>query len=170
MISRLVGLVLFASFCLVGAGVATSATIDFNGPDIARLLRAVDSIDASPDIQLHISIKSASEMPTYDPLAYYVGLVPSGNPHEAALWMLGGADPKGVELQRALRAALELSAMDTGLAGPKWKQIYDDTAAADARLAPSEADRYLNRHAVTAAVQAIYDKTKSSLTSPSPSP
>ena len=124
------------------------------------LLKAVDSIDTSPDILLDITGKPANEMPAYDPVVHYAGSDPK-NPKHATLWMSRSITTSPTDEQKNMfRAAEELAVMDTGLAGPKWKAIYDYVAGLDAKLPAGAPDPYRARHALTAQIQKIYDSYK----------
>ena len=134
--------------------------ISFNGPELAALLKAVESIDTSPDILLDITGKPAGEMPPYDPLVHYAGSDPK-NPKHATLWMSRSLSATPTDADRnTFRAAEELAVMDTGLAGPKWKAVYDYVAGLDAKQPAGAADPYRARHALTAQIQRIFDSYK----------
>jgi hypothetical protein len=154
---RIVSLVACVVLCLGARAVADDASLSFTGSDVAQLYKAVDAIETSDGILLNISMKPAAQMPSYDLIAHYAGQVPNGKPHEAALWMSSALDSKSARHRRALHDAMELAVMDSGIAGPKWKQIYDAAASADTKLPPAEPDRYKNRHLVTQLVQNAVD-------------
>jgi len=50
--------------------------ISFSGPALATLLKAVESVDTSPDITISIVGKDPSEMPKLDQFFHYAGLSP----------------------------------------------------------------------------------------------
>jgi hypothetical protein len=165
---RLIVAVLAAALLLPSAG--SAADVSFSGHDIADLLMAVHNVDTSDNILLNVMSKAPADMPIYDPFAHYAGLVPSGKPGEATLWLVKNIDMKNRAAGPAFRAAMELACMDTGDAGSKWKAIYDAAAAADANLSASQADRYFNRHMLTTAIQTAVDNVEKASASPSPAP
>jgi hypothetical protein len=164
MMVRIVALVACIALGLGARAAADDAIFSTNisGPDVAQLYKALAEIETSDKILLNISSKPASEMPSYDPIAHYVGPIPNGKPHEAALFVSESFDGKNLQHDRALHAALELAVMDSGMAGPKWKQIYDVATAADTKLPPDVPDRYKNRHLVTKVVQDVVDDATAS--------
>jgi hypothetical protein len=115
---------------------------------------AIKNSASAPASQIYISISklSAAQMPSYDPIAHYVGLT-SGQPHSASIWLLESASQP--DMGPALFGALALACMDTGFAGAKWKAIYDTVAAADAALPSTVVDRYRNRHLLLQKIQAV---------------
>jgi len=103
---------------------------------------------------------SETEMPPYDPLVHYAGSDPK-NPKHATLWMSRSLSATPTDADRnTFRAAEELAVMDTGLAGPKWKAVYDYVAGLDAKQPAGAADPYRARHALTAQIQRIFDSYK----------
>ncbi|HVS45471.1 MAG TPA: hypothetical protein VMS32_02280 [Verrucomicrobiae bacterium] len=159
-----------ATLLFSGAAIA-GGDMTFTGPEIAQLLKATQDIDTSPDIDLDVVAKTSAQMPSYDPIIHYVGLVPNGKPHEATLWMLENFDGTTPAGSKAFRGGLELACMDTGDAGPKWKALYDQMAAADDKLDPTVGDRYYNRHFILTGIQNLIDNMmKADDVSPSPTP
>ncbi|MGA8575554.1 MAG: hypothetical protein WB609_07700 [Candidatus Cybelea sp.] len=143
---------------------APSATsVQFTAHDIATLLKATMDAAKSPDITIDIVPRNAAEMPAYDPTFHFVGL---DEKRVATIWVLRTA-PQTQGSAEALRAATELACMATGFAGPLWKAIYDQVAAADAAQPANSPNPYKYRLALTARIQAIID---SYAPSPSPSP
>jgi hypothetical protein len=160
---------IFAVVLLVPTA-ASATDLSFSGPDIAQLLQAVEASEKSPDIHLTINLAAAKDMPAYDAVVHYAGLNPGGKPNEATIMVAQPMDPKSDAFATGFTTALRLACMDTGFAGPKWKAIYDMAAAADAKLNPSEPDRYYNRHLITSAIQTEIDKVEKASASPSPAP
>ena len=93
-------------------------------------------------------------MPPYDPFVHFVGV--DAKSGAATIWMMK-SPPKTSATSQALLAAMELSCMATGFAGPQWKAIYDRVAAWDGALAGTAPNPYRYRLALTARIQAIID-------------
>jgi hypothetical protein len=138
-----------------GAAAATQPQerIAFTAHDVADLLKATQDAQTSPKITLNLLAKDASEMPAYDPIAHFAGIDASG----AGIIWASRTYPKTQDGAWALRSALELACMATGFAGPKWKQIYDQLAAADAALPAGSPNPYQNRLGLTAQVRKIFE-------------
>jgi hypothetical protein len=66
---------------------------------------------------------------------------------------------------------MELACMATGFAGPHWKAIYDEVAAADSAQPANAPNPYRYRLALTSRIQAIVDSyVPAGPGNPSPSP
>jgi hypothetical protein len=153
-------LVLFPSVVLAQEIDARAGNVTFGGPEAVVLLKAVDSIDTSPDITINIVGKDPGEMPKFDPFFHYAGLDPK-NAKRAIIWMSHAVpDKPTADIANQLRAAEELACMDTGFAGPKWKAVYDYLASLDAKLPPDARDPYRARHDLTTQIQKIIDSHK----------
>ena len=136
------------------APAAKSDVIQFTAHDVAALLKAVQDADTSPKISIKVLGKTSSEMPAYDPLVHFADSDATSG--AATVWMLSSIT-KTEAAARAFRAALELACMSTGFAGPLWKSIYDQVAAADAALPPNSPNPFQNRLALTQRIQSIVD-------------
>jgi hypothetical protein len=114
--------------------------IDRNWPDRATPVRYI--------------AKSPSEMPPFDPNAFYEGRE-AGFPQNAwtgfpeIAWISTNRNDTSSD-RRPLRHALVLAAMDTLAAGPGWKAIYDRLRAQDEAQPATAPDRYRARHAFLA--------------------
>jgi len=104
--------------------------------------------------------KSPSEMPRFDPNAYYEG-PEAGFPQIAWIWTTRHDTSSD---SRPLHHALVLAAMDTGAAGPGWKAIYDRLRAQDEALPATSPDPYRARHAFLA----VLDREIATLEPPFP--
>jgi hypothetical protein len=105
-----------------------------------------------------------AQMPVWDRVAHYIG------PHKGAdgrvvyvTWVneryagavsdLAHADPAvGVPIV----STLLMSAMDSGLAGPKWKSYFDKARRDDKQLPASVQDRYTNVHKLVVILALAY--------------
>lgn len=85
--------------------------------------------------------KSPTEMPPFDPDVYY-----PGNADPGWLWENRGTTTSPTR-QRAESHALMLAAMDSGIAGAQWKQLYNSLAAQDRAQPKTASDPYRARHA-----------------------
>ncbi|MBC5810233.1 MAG: hypothetical protein GIW95_05165 [Candidatus Eremiobacteraeota bacterium] len=141
-----------------------------SGPDIARLLRAVDAVDKSPAIVLQIDAKTAADMPAYDPAIHYAGLAHVKGKKTGLIWMdpSAFAPPMNDAKVRLYRGAMMLAVMDYGFAGAKWKAIYDVAARADAALGDDASDRYRSRHAIVRTIYRTVDDIRTPKASPPP--
>jgi hypothetical protein len=156
-------LVAFSS-ALTGAAVAQSPApspssspatqVQFSSGDIVTLLRAVQDSKTRPGITINVVGKAASEMPGYDPIVHFAGLDTS--PTTATIWV-SKVPYTSEATAKALWAAVELACMATGFAGPKWKNIYDGVAAADAAQPPGAPNPYKYRLGLTQQIKAIID-------------
>ena len=131
--------------------------LQFTGPELAQLFQAVANIQTSPDIEVSVSSKPASEMPSYDPTCHYAGITTEAKGKTANVWCVSSA-PSGAALREAMAGALMLAVMDYGFAGPKWKTTYDVLAAKDAALPESEVNRYANRLLVEQQLLKFFDQ------------
>ncbi|HEX3672356.1 MAG TPA: hypothetical protein VHT92_11695 [Candidatus Cybelea sp.] len=147
---------------------AAALQVQFTAHEVAALLKAVKDAEASPDVTINVAGKDAAEMPAYDPLVHFAGLDGKG---AATIWMSRTLQPKTKAAAYALFAAMELACMATGFAGPHWKAIYDQVAAADSAQPANAPNPYQYRLALTSRIQAIVDSYVPAATgNPSPSP
>jgi hypothetical protein len=118
---------------ILGAALAWQPSND----DLIALKRAA----LAGKFPIHYVTKRASEMPRYDPIAFYPG---AADPRY--IWESDGAQesPDGV---RYINRALVLAAMDSGAAGDQWKRYYDDLRMEDNAQPAPPADPYRYRHA-----------------------
>ncbi|HZZ01152.1 MAG TPA: hypothetical protein VFE36_16440 [Candidatus Baltobacteraceae bacterium] len=89
----------------------------------------------------HFVAKTPSEMPRYDPVAFYPG---PADPHY--IWE-NRNDALSPDRIRYRNRALILAAMDFGAAGEQWKTYYDELVAEDKAQGTPVADPYRYRHA-----------------------
>lgn len=127
-----------------------SFQLRFKPNDLAKLLQATKDIESSPNVKLLVIRKAPADMPIYDPLFHYAGIDPTT--HNPLIWMSSTVGKHQADSEAKL-AALDLACMDSGLAGPWWKGVYDLAASYDAHLPATEANRYLMRLRITALVQ-----------------
>lgn len=139
------------------APTATPASIQIQGvtvtmADIAQLVAAMHQALQPNDTTVPIVIvgKKPAEMPSYDPVAHYVGIQEQGGKKVMVIWVNSGA--KGDTLRAAKAGALALAISDGGYAGPAFKQLYDVYSAQDAQLPANAPDPYLNRHKLASAL------------------
>jgi hypothetical protein len=133
---------------------AVNYRLTFTPTEIAVLLQATKDIESNRQSKLLVISKAAADMPTFDPLFHYAGIDPVTN--LPVIWMSDKGGKRQAESESKL-ASLELACMDSGLAGPFWKLVYDDTASYDAHLPQTEPNRYRARLGVTSIIQtAIY--------------
>lgn len=130
-------------------------SLEFTGPELAQLFKALGDIQTSPDILVNVSSKPSGEMPSYDPVCHYAGITAEPKGKTANVWCASTASEAAV--RRAAAGALLLAIMDYGFAGPKWKATYDMLAAKDGALPASETNRYLNRLLVVQQLLKIID-------------
>lgn len=138
-----------------------AGSVQFTAHDVAALLKATMNAVNSPNITINMALRKPSDMPPYDPTFHFVGLDAKGT---ATIWAVEPVE-KTQASANALRAATELACMATGFAGPLWKSIYEQVAAADAGQPAGSPNPYRNRLALTARIQAIIDSY-----APSPAP
>jgi hypothetical protein len=136
---------------------ATPASIQIQGvtvtmADIAQLIEAVHQALQPNEMTVPILIdaKKPTEMPSYDPVAHYVGIQEQGGKKVLLIW-LNAAD-KADAFRDAKTGAFALAVTDGGYAGPAFKQLYDVYAAQDAQLPANAPDPYLNRHRFASAL------------------
>jgi hypothetical protein len=132
------------------------AQAGYSASDVAQLVKAVMGIPTNHDFLDVLEQTSADKLPPWDPIAHYAGAqqLPDGrtayfvlisDKYSDALHDVVHADHSVVA---AIASAVMLAAMDGGIAGSKWKSLYDAAAASDALLASDVSDRYTNRHAL----------------------
>jgi hypothetical protein len=132
-------------------------SLEFTGPELARVFQALADIQTSPDILVSIASKPVNEMPSYDPICHYAGIMTEAKGKVANVWCVSPSAATDVR-REALAGALLLAVMDYGFAGPKWKATYDLLAAKDAALPASETNRYLNRLTLEQQLLKIFDE------------
>jgi hypothetical protein len=141
--------------------VVTSLKFDgvtFTAAEMLRLFAgfhaALDPLDKS--VHLIVTSTSPAEMPRYDPQWHYGGVqVRSDGTPAITIWVVEGI-PK-VSIGPAIEAGVLLGLADSGYCGPKWKALYDQSAAADAQLAANAADPFVNRRALALQLAAAYE-------------
>lgn len=150
--------VLLAALCPAAAVLGSQApgNASYSTTDIAQLVQAVNGIPTNHAFLMALEVSPASTLPAWDPVAHYAGpqVLPDGrtgyfvlvNENDAgALHDVAHAEHS---VAAAIASAVFLAAMDGGIAGTKWKALYDTAAAADARLPSDASDQYANRHAL----------------------
>jgi hypothetical protein len=141
-------LLAFAAF----ADRAAAADVQIDGvtvtsADVMTLLTALHTALNPKDttIPIVVSLKPASDMPSYDPAWHYSGIAASqAGPKTLSVWF--NRDLKGPALETAIAQAFLLALTDGGFGGATFKEIYDAAAAKDAQLPATATDPYLNRH------------------------
>lgn len=136
---------------------ATPASIQIQGvtvtmADIAQLVAAMHQALQPNETTVPILIdgKTSTQMPSYDPVAHYVGIQEQGGKKVMVIWLNAG--DKGDAFRDAKAGAFALAISDGGYAGPAFKQLYDVYAAQDAQLPANAPDPYLNRHKLASAL------------------
>ena len=133
----------------------TSLQYKITPADAAKLLQATRDIETDRESKLIVVSKAATDMPNYDPLFHYAGIDPIM--HVPVIWMSSNVTRRQADSEAKL-AALELACMDSGLAGPWWKSLYDSLESYDAHLAVTQTNRYFSRLQLTASIQALIYK------------
>jgi len=137
-------------------------------PDITSLKSVADNFGDWPATGPRIAFasKRPDEMPNYDRLVFYRG--PEGDPirdTDAArlfLWIWRNRDERSSPgFAQKQSDALLLAAMDSGVAGPRWKQLYDESRRRDEDMPRRITDRFQNRHALLASINARLGASKS---------
>jgi len=134
--------------------------MSFTPQDVSQLLGGMHSAPGSSvHVQVNVIQKSAADMPPYDPARHYVRAVigPDGAP-QITLWI--GPNLKDPNVVAGMLAGALLGLVDSGYAGPKWKQLYDRVAAQDKALGPSAADPFMNRRSLAMRLAKIYGEMK----------
>jgi hypothetical protein len=115
------------------------------------LFNAFQLARTSDKIDIHILSKPASAMPN-GALWHYAGSKGSDKRVDSWVWINKAAtdvskpDEKGIAAGMA--AGIILAVMDSGFAGPFWKQFYDTEARKDAAEAAQGGDAFAHRDAV----------------------
>jgi hypothetical protein len=128
----------------------------YSTSDVAQLVQVVIGIPTNHAFLMALEISPAAKLPAWDPVAHYSGpqnlqdgrtayFVLVNEKYAAALHDVAHADHS---VAAAIASAVFLAAMDGGIAGTKWKSLYDVAAAADAQLPSDATDQYANRHAL----------------------
>jgi hypothetical protein len=135
----------------------TPASIQIQGvtvtmADIAQLVAAVHQALQPNEMTVPIIIeaKSSTEMPSYDPVAHYVGIQDQAGKKVMVVWL--NSTDKADTFRDAKAGAFALAITDGGYAGPAFKQLYDVYAEQDAKLPANAPDPYLNRHRFASAL------------------
>jgi len=140
--------------------VATSMQFDgvtFSADEMLRLFAGLRAALDPNDKSVHLLVTSASAaMPSYDPQWHYGGaqIRPDGTP--AIVLTVAPGIPQA-SIERAIEAGVLLGLADSGYAGPKWKALYDQAAAADAKLGASAPDPFVNRRALALQLAQAYE-------------
>lgn len=97
---------------------------------------------------VQLNVTDPSKLPAYDPLAHYQGL----DKHRHPVVLASSAAKNDAATEDAIGRAVLLAVMDDNEAGPKWKSLYDQAAAADAALPANVSDPFIHRHMLAEAV------------------
>lgn len=126
--------------------------VTVTGADITQLVTALHTALKPNDstIPILVSLKTAGEMPAYDPSWHYGGIQQRNGTKTMVVWL--NSDLKGAEQQNAILASFLLAITDGGYGGAAFKRLYDIYAARDAQLPANAADPFLNRHKYAAAL------------------
>jgi len=126
---------------VLAAAIACTAAAPAWQPSSADLVALKRTALQDRAFPIHFVGKNPSEMPKYDLIEFYPG----------------AADPRWIwenrnaidspDYTRYRSRALILAAMDSGAAGPLWKQYYDDLRSQDEAQRKPAADPYHFRHA-----------------------
>ncbi|HEV2909746.1 MAG TPA: hypothetical protein VGX02_10775 [Candidatus Eremiobacteraceae bacterium] len=138
--------------------VQTSNGYTYTAADAHQAIAGYQRMYTDHNFTLLTEMAGEGEMPAYDRVAHYQGSkrLPTGQlaydiwlneRYRSALDDLTAADPA---IAAQIMSAMLLAAFDGGMAGPKWKAMYDDAAHRDRLLGPTVLDRYQNRHALVA--------------------
>jgi hypothetical protein len=156
----IITIVLFAFAALRAAAVAQDSPppsqTAYAASDVAQLVQAVIGIPSNHAFLDVLEVSPAEKLPAWDSIAHYAGAqqLPDGRTayfilvnekYSTALHDVAHADHS---VATAIASAVMLAAMDGGIAGSKWKSLYDAAAAADALLDSNTPDRSANRHAL----------------------
>ncbi|HKE35832.1 MAG TPA: hypothetical protein VKB39_00270 [Candidatus Baltobacteraceae bacterium] len=104
-------------------------------------LVALKRVALGGNFPAHFVSKNPSQMPRYDPVAFYPG---AADPHY--IWE-NRNDALSPDRTHYRNRALILAAMDFGSAGDQWKKYYDDLVAEDKAQQAPVSDPYHYRHA-----------------------
>ena len=132
------------------------AQTGYSASDVAQLVQAVIGIPTNHNFLNALEVSPADKLPAWDPIAHYAGpqQLPDGRTayfilvnekYSDALHHVASADHS---IASAIASAVMLAAMDAGIAGTKWKSLYDAAAASDAVLPAGASDGYAHRHAL----------------------
>lgn len=132
--------------------------VTFTTGEMLRLFAGFHAALDPQDKSVHLLVTSTSpaEMPPYDPQWHYGGVQvrPDGTP-AITIWIVQGIPKASIE--RAIEAGVFLGLADSGYCGSKWKALYDQSAAADARLGANAADPFVNRRALALQLSEAYE-------------
>ncbi|HEX5275097.1 MAG TPA: hypothetical protein VFW34_07465 [Candidatus Rubrimentiphilum sp.] len=121
--------------------------------DVRRLFEALRAALKPDDktIPIIVSVKKASEMPSYDPQYHYLGISQDAKgARQMRVWL--NKDLSAKDSTNAIAAAFFLAITDGGYAGPAFKTLYDVFDKEDAQLPANAPDPFLNRHRFAAAL------------------
>jgi len=145
----------FAAFAIALGATAgdANATVSIDGISVAashvhELYQAFQASQSTTQLGIKIENKPATQMPWYDPHWHYAG-TQSGSPAVATVWINGddvaAGDAKTHDVVVGITAGVLLSIMDSGFAGPFWKEFYDTEAARDANAAARGDNPFIHR-------------------------
>jgi len=96
-------------------------------------------------IPLQLTLKTAAEMPSYDPDFHYAGTVAGKDGRQWLDLWINRSSFNGGPPPAAMTMAILLALADGGYGGPAFKQLYDICASQDAALPTNASDPFLNR-------------------------
>jgi len=131
----------------------------FSAKEVAALFWGVHAALDPKDTSVHVKIdlKDRAQLPSYETEWHYAGSekATDGNP-SITIWIVKGlADQRTIH---AIEASLILGLADSGYAGPKWKAIYDQTAARDAAQGSNATDPFVYRRRLADQLADFYEK------------
>ncbi len=130
----------------IACALALLATVVFLGatqswqPSLAEMV-ALKHLALEHGPAIHYIAKPPSQMPSFDRIVFYPGDADPG-----WIW-LNRSESTSPMHRRALNNALILAAMDSGVAGKRWKHYYDALEARDRDQPRDAADPYRYRQA-----------------------
>lgn len=141
------------------AGMVVESNDAQNTPaETQEAIKGYHRVFTDHNFTLLTEVTPSKEMPSWDPVAHFVGerRLPNGkvayvlwlsDQYRGAMDDLKATDPA---IAKQIVGATLMVAMDSGLAGPKWRSRFRGAARKDEALPPNVADRFLNRHALVA--------------------
>jgi hypothetical protein len=126
---------------------SATPTPAFDRVDTVTLMAAVIEELKQNEGSILLITRPTTAMPHWDPLVFWAGVgVDKHQPFRPVVWTVADTKSKGYE--HALIRAYVMAVMDTGEAGPKFKQAYDVASQEDLALPSAAPDPYRYRHAV----------------------
>ena len=133
----------------------------FTSEEVSRLWAGLHAALDPHDTSVHIvmGIEPKDDMPRYDPDWHYLGaqVRPDGTT-AISIWLSDALTSS--EQSRLVEQGVLLGLTQTGDAGARWKELYDQEAAADENLGANTPDPFLNRRKLAVALAQLYDEAQ----------